>query len=73
MWGWVGEGVAHDNTSMQVFAEGDGQSRLVWIHDTLPDELTGWLATAMDRLTPIFQQTFKGMPVSDLPSQFSSQ
>jgi hypothetical protein len=58
VWGWVAEEVDHDNTSMQVFAESDGRSRLVWIHDTLPDELTGWLATAMDRLAPVFQQSF---------------
>jgi hypothetical protein len=48
--------VEHDNTSMQVFPHGDTQSRLVWIHDTLPDELAGWLATAMDQLAPVFQQ-----------------
>jgi carbon monoxide dehydrogenase subunit G len=56
VWGWVGDGVAHDNTSMQVFADGETGSRLVWIHDTLPDELTGWLATAMDQIAPVFQQ-----------------
>ncbi|MER8404701.1 hypothetical protein NKH16_08080 [Mesorhizobium sp. M1307] len=42
---------------MQVFAEGEGRSRLVWIHDTLPDELGAWLAAAMDQLVPVFQQT----------------
>ncbi len=56
VWGWVGDEVAHDNTSMQVFAEGEAQARLVWIHDTLPDELTGWLAAAMDQLVPVIQQ-----------------
>jgi uncharacterized protein YndB with AHSA1/START domain len=59
VWGWVGHEVAHDNTSMQVFKEDDGRSRLVWIHDTLPDELTGWLAAAMDKLAPVFQQALK--------------
>jgi carbon monoxide dehydrogenase subunit G len=54
VWSWVGDEVAHDNTSMQVFAEGENRSRLVWIHDTLPDELTGWLATAMDQILPVF-------------------
>jgi hypothetical protein len=55
VWGWVGDEVAHDNTSMQVFADGETRSKLVWIHDTLPDELTGWLSTAMDRMAPVFQ------------------
>jgi hypothetical protein len=47
----------HDNTSMQVFAVDGSHSRLVWVHDTLPDELTGWLATAMDQLIPTIQRT----------------
>jgi polyketide cyclase/dehydrase/lipid transport protein len=60
VWGWVGdERVEHDNTSMQVFAEGEARSRLVWIHDTLPAELTGWLATAMDQLAPVFQESLR--------------
>jgi uncharacterized protein YndB with AHSA1/START domain len=55
---WLGGGSAapHDNTSMQVFADGEARSRLVWIHDTLPDELTGWLSAAMDQIAPVFQQ-----------------
>jgi len=57
---WVGDGVAHDNTSMQVIADGADRCRLIWIHDTLPDELTGWLADAMDRLTPVFQRALRG-------------
>ena len=59
VWGWVGDEVTHDNTSMQVFPTEDGRSRLVWIHDTLPDELAGWLAGAMDQLAPCFQQALK--------------
>ena len=59
VWGWLADEVVHDNTSMQVFAQGEAQSRLVWIHDTLPDELTGWLATAMDQLAPVFHHAFK--------------
>ncbi|NRQ36816.1 SRPBCC family protein [Nonomuraea sp. NN258] len=62
VWGWVGDDVAHDNTSMQVFADGETRSRLVWIHDTLPDELTGWLGTAMDRLAPVIQESLRESP-----------
>jgi len=50
------------NTSMQVFAEGGTQSRLVWI-DTLPDELTGWLATAMDQFVPAVQEALRSRGV----------
>jgi hypothetical protein len=60
VWGWVGdERVEHDNASMQVFTDGETRSRLVWIHDTLPDDLTGWLATAMDQLAPVFQEALR--------------
>ena len=59
VWGWVGDEVVHDNTSMQVFAEGEGQSRLVWIHDTLPDKLAGWLASAMDQIAPVMQRALE--------------
>jgi polyketide cyclase/dehydrase/lipid transport protein len=59
VWGWVGDDVVHDNTSMQVFADGESRARLVWIHDTLPDELTGWLATTMDQLVPGIQEALK--------------
>lgn len=68
VWGWVGDQVIHDNTSMQVFALGDGRSRLVWIHDTLPDELTEWLAAAMDQITPVMQQALASPKSSDQAS-----
>ena len=62
VWGWVGDDrVDHDNTSMQVFSEGEARSRLVWIHDTLPAELTDWLATAMDQLAPVFQEALRSL------------
>ncbi|HZE38475.1 MAG TPA: SRPBCC family protein [Stackebrandtia sp.] len=38
----------HDNASMQVFANGDKHSRVVWIHDVLPDSLAEPLAQAME-------------------------
>jgi len=56
VWGWLGDEVLHDNTSMQVLADGADRSRLVWIHDTLPDHLCEWLAPTMDRLTPVIQK-----------------
>jgi uncharacterized protein YndB with AHSA1/START domain len=61
VWAWEGEEVAHDNTSMQVFAENDGRSRLVWIHDTAPDELCGWLAAAMDQIGPQIRRSLEAI------------
>lgn len=59
VWAWEGDEVMHNNTSMQVFSENDGRSRLVWIHDTAPDELCGWLAAAMDQLAPEIRRSLE--------------
>ena len=41
VWSAVGGRLSHHKASAQVFAEGDGRSRLVWTADLLPDELAG--------------------------------
>lgn len=48
---------AHDNASFQVFAEGTDRTRLVWIHDVLPDELATSFATAMDGGLEVIERT----------------
>lgn len=62
VWAWIDPGVAHDNTSMQVFDEGGDRSRVVWIHDTMPDDLSGWLASAMDDLVPVLKRALESDP-----------
>ncbi|MET7289758.1 SRPBCC family protein [Streptomyces sp. NPDC005573] len=49
VWAVIGDTVrpVHDNASFQVVAEGDTRTRLVWIHDVLPDELAQPFARAM--------------------------
>lgn len=47
----------HDNASMQVFDQPDGHSRLVWIHDVLPDDLAASLDTAMERGLTVVRRT----------------
>jgi hypothetical protein len=61
VWAWVGDAVrpAHDSCSMQVFEHGDRGSRLVWIHDVLPDELAVPLAAAMDGGLPVIKRTLE--------------
>lgn len=39
----------HDNASMQVFEDGEGRCRFVWIHDVLPDALAAPLRAAMEQ------------------------
>src|SRR5712691_4503497 len=41
-WAVVGsKRLTHHNASLQVFADGDGRSRVVWIADLLPHEVAG--------------------------------
>jgi carbon monoxide dehydrogenase subunit G len=40
-WSARGAPFTHHNASIQVFAENDGSSRLVWISDFMPHELAG--------------------------------
>jgi hypothetical protein len=57
VWAWIDDQVEHDNGSMQVFPEGETRARVVWIHDTLPDELADRVvAPAMDQSVPIIQE-----------------
>ncbi|MBS0338825.1 MAG: SRPBCC family protein [Proteobacteria bacterium] len=41
--------LTHHNASMQVFAEGPGQCRAVWIADLLPDAAAGPVAAMIDQ------------------------
>jgi hypothetical protein len=45
----VGGRSKHHNASMQVFAEPNGGSRLVWITDVLPNEAIGPIAGLMEQ------------------------
>jgi carbon monoxide dehydrogenase subunit G len=40
-WSATGGRLTHHNASMQLFAEGDGRTRAVWIADLLPHEAAG--------------------------------
>jgi hypothetical protein len=57
-WSAVGGRLSHHNASAQVFAEGDGRSRLVWTADLLPDELAGDIRTMMDHGAAAMQKAF---------------
>jgi carbon monoxide dehydrogenase subunit G len=49
VWAVVGSPrLTHHNASMQVFADGNRGSRVVWIADLLPDEIAGYIAGMMD-------------------------
>ena len=43
------ERLTQHSASAQVFAEGDGRSRLVWIVDVLPNEVAPYMNAQMDQ------------------------
>ena len=57
VWAAVGGRLTHHNASMQVFAEGDTRSRVVWIADLLPHELAGYVTGLMEQGLGVAKQT----------------
>ncbi|WGS21610.1 MULTISPECIES: SRPBCC family protein [unclassified Bradyrhizobium] len=45
----VSERLKQHSASVQVFAEGDGRSRVAWIVDLLPNEIAPYIAGQMDQ------------------------
>ncbi|SRR5712691_3358889 len=59
VWAAVGGRLAHHNASVQVFAEGEGHSRLVWIADLMPNEMAGAIEAMMQQGTIVMKQTLE--------------
>lgn len=51
---------AHDNTAMEIVADGPGRCRFVWSRDVLPDELAGPLLAAMEEASQAIKRTLEG-------------
>ena len=50
VWSVVGSPrMTHHNASMQVFADGERRSRVVWIADLLPNEIAGYIAGMIEQ------------------------
>jgi carbon monoxide dehydrogenase subunit G len=58
-WAAVGGQFKHHNASLQVFAEGDGHARLVWIADLLPDELAGPIRAMIEQGMAAMKRTLE--------------
>lgn len=59
VWAIVGAPVVHHQGSMQVFAEGEGRSRLVWITDILPAALVAVARPNMEQGMVIIKRTLE--------------
>jgi carbon monoxide dehydrogenase subunit G len=55
----VGGRTTHHNASMQVFAQGENQSRLVWITDLLPNEVTAIIRELVEQGAATMKQALE--------------
>jgi polyketide cyclase/dehydrase/lipid transport protein len=55
----VSERVKHYSASVQVSADGDARSRLVWIVDVLPHEIAPYIASQMDQAALAMQDALR--------------
>ena len=60
VWSVVGGQMTHHNASAQVFPDGEGGSRFVWIADLLPDEVAPGVAAMMEQGLAVIQRTLEG-------------
>ena len=59
VWAVVGTQLTHRNASAQVFADGEGRSRLVWIADLLPNERAGDIRAMIEQAATIMKPTLE--------------
>jgi Polyketide cyclase / dehydrase and lipid transport len=55
----ISERVKQHSASIQIFAEGEGRSRMVWITDVLPDEIAPYIDGQMDLGAAAMQKQFR--------------
>jgi len=51
--------MTHHNASLQVFADGAGRSRVVWIADLLPSDFRAYVAGLIDRGMAVMKKTLE--------------
>jgi carbon monoxide dehydrogenase subunit G len=58
-WSAQGGSLTHYNASAQVFADGDGRTRFVWIADLLPHDAAPAIAAMMDEGLAVIKRTLE--------------
>jgi len=58
-WSVVGGKMIHHNASLQVFGDGAGRSRVVWIADLLPSELAPYITGMIDQGMAVMKKTLE--------------
>jgi carbon monoxide dehydrogenase subunit G len=59
VWSVVGGRMTHHNASAQVFPDGEGGCRFVWIADLLPDEVAGDIRGLMEQGSAVIKKTLE--------------
>jgi carbon monoxide dehydrogenase subunit G len=59
VWSARGARLTHHSASVQVFADGERRSRLVWIADLLPDEAAGDIRAMIDQAAAVMKKTLE--------------
>jgi carbon monoxide dehydrogenase subunit G len=59
VWSARGARLTHHNASVQVFADGEKRTRLVWIADLLPDELAGDIRGMIEQGAAVMKKTLE--------------
>ena len=59
VWSAVGGQMTHHNASAQVFPDGEGYSRFVWIADLLPHELASAVGAMMEQGLAVIKRTLE--------------
>jgi carbon monoxide dehydrogenase subunit G len=59
VWSARGGRLTHHNASVQVFADGERRTRLVWIADLLPDELAGDIRAMIEQALGVMKKTLE--------------
>jgi hypothetical protein len=59
-WSARGGRLSHHNASLQAFAEGSRQTRLVWIADLLPNEMAGAIEGMIEQGLAAMKRTLEG-------------
>ena len=59
VWAVVGVRMTHHDASLQVFADGNGRSRVVWTADLLPNDLAGTIAGMIDQGMGVMKKTLE--------------
>ena len=59
VWAVVGGQLSHHNASLQVFADGEKRSRVVWVADLLPNELAATIGGMIDQGMVVMKKTLE--------------